>query len=363
MDIYLLIPVVLLLAGLIPISAYKKKTNVPVSIILFGAAAWFFPVALKSTFAYFFNTPINIFLASIYIPLYYVYVGLLTGVFEILVPLLIILRYKSRFTSVNHQIGFGIGFGSVEAIIIGITTLTSFLAVRYFPAQIPSQLLDSLSQSLSGTTSEFFVRAFTGGIERLSATAVHVFCAFMLFMFVYHKKRLYLLAPILLKTMTDGLALYFTANRVSSLYFEGFYFAVGVLCLFIMLKIMKSNQLKLNYEAEAAENRARGKSFYLSKLKAAGFIFALVGWFLLFAVLFESRFAAQFSEIERFVESNVFQWGLKIFILGLLVILIKWQKKIDETIGKYKWLRVMKNVIVFVGIIGWISGLGSLIFK
>ncbi|MDD3654943.1 MAG: YhfC family glutamic-type intramembrane protease [Desulfotomaculaceae bacterium] len=363
MDTYLLIPAVLLLAGLIPISAYRKKTNVPGSVILLGAAAWFFSVALKSAFAYFFNTPINIFLVSIYIPLYYVYVGLLTGVFEIFVPLLIILKYKRRFEAVNHQIGFGIGFGSFEAIAVGITTLVSFLAVRYFPAQIPPQLLESLSQSLAGTTSEFLVRALTGGVERLSATAVHVFCAFMLFMFVYHKRKIYLLVPVLLKTFTDGLALYFSAASFSSLYYEVFYFALGLVCIMIMLKVMKSNNLKLNYEQEAAENRAQSKKFYLSKLKAAGFIFALVGWFLLFAVLFESRFETQFSEIEKFVDSNVFQWGLKIFVLSLLVVLVKWQKRIDETIQRHKWLRVMKNVIVSVGAIGWIIGLGSLVFK
>lgn len=363
MDTYLLIPVVLLLSGLIPIFAYRKKTNVRWNMILFGAAAWFFSVALKGTFAYFFNTPINIFLASIYIPLYYVYVGLLTGVFETFIPLLIILKYKSKFESVNNQIGFGIGFGSVEAIIIGITTIASFLAVRYFPAQIPSQILELLKQSLSGTASEFLVRALTGGIERLSATMIHVFCAFMLFLFVYHKKKIYLLVPVLLKTVTDGFALYFSANSFSSLYFEGFYLAVGLLCLFVMLKIMKSNNLKLDFEQEAAENHARSKSFYLSKLKAAGFIFALVGWFLLFAVLLESRFEAQFSGIEKFVESNIFQWGLKIFVLGLLIILIKWQKKIDEIIKKHKWLKVIKNVIVLVGTIGWIIGLGSLVVK
>lgn len=363
MDTYLLIPTVLLLAGFIPIFAYRKVTNVRWSIVLFGAGAWFFSVAMKGIFAYYFNTPVNIFLASIYLPLYYVYVGLLTGVFEIFIPLFLILRYKSKFESVNNQIGFGIGFGSVEAIILGLTTLVTFFAYQYFPAQIPPQVLESLSQSLSGTTPEFIVRSLTGGIERLSATMVHVFCGFMLFMFVFQRKIIYLMVPILLKTITDGLALYFTANNFSSLFFESFYLAIGMLCLLIMLQIMKSGNLKLSYEAEPKENRTRGKSYYLSRLKAAGLILALVGWFLLFAVLFENRFATQLLEIEKFVDSNSFKWGLRIFVLGLLIVLIKWQNKIDETFIRHKWLRVIKNVIILVGAIGWITGLGSLLIK
>lgn len=363
MNTYLLIPAVLLLAGSIPVFAYRKMTNIRWNIIIFGAGAWIFSVALKSTFAYFFNTPVNIFLASIYVPLYYVYVGLLTGVFEIFVPLLIIFKYKNKFESFNSQIGFGIGFGSVEAIIIGITTLTTFFAVQYFPTQIPLQLLESLNQSLSGTTSEFLVRSLTGGIERLSATTVHVFCGFMLFMFVFHGKEIYLVVPILLKTITDGFALYFAAKSFSSLYFEGFYLAIGLLCLFIMFKIMKSNNLKLSYATEPKENRTRGKSYHLYRLKAVGFIFALVGWFLLFAVLFENRFESQLLKIEKFVESNGFKYGFKIFVLGLLIVLIKWQNRIDETINKYKWLRIIKNVVFLIGAIGWLIGLGSLVIK
>lgn len=363
MNPYLLIPIALLLAGLLPVFAYRKMTHIHWHIIVFGAGAWFVSVALKSTFAYFFNTPVNIYLASVYIPLYYVYVGLLTGVFEIFIPLFLIAKYKSKFESVISQIGFGIGFGCVEAIIIGITSLISFFAAQYLPAQIPPQILESLNQSISGTTSEFIARSLAGGIERLSAAMVHVFCAFMLFRFVFQKKMIYLLVPILLKTITDGFALYFAANTVPTLYFEAFYLAIGLLCLFMMLKIMKDSNLKLSTEAASTENHTRSKSYYLSRLKAAGFIFAFVGWFLLIAVIFENSLETQLLEAEKFIKSPSFQWGLRIFILGFIIVLFKWQYKIDEAINKHKWLKVTKNLIILVGVIGWIIGLGSLVIK
>lgn len=106
----------------------------------------------------------------------------------------------------------------------------------------------------------------------------------------------------------------------------------------------------------------RLKNFWRSKLKAASFIFALVGWFLLFVTLFGFLFESFLLDLEAFIETSEFTLGLQIFVVLLLVILIKWQGTIDRLLEDHKWMRDALKVVYVIGAIGWVVGLGSLLF-
>lgn len=69
-----------------------------------------------------------------------------------------------------------------------------------------------------------------------------------------------------------------------------------------------------------------------------------------------------FAGLENFFETPAFKWGLRIFIIAFLIFLIKGQKVIDDVIEKYGWLKLVLKIIFWGGVIGWIVGLGSLLF-
>jgi mannose/fructose/N-acetylgalactosamine-specific phosphotransferase system component IIC len=98
------------------------------------------------------------------------------------------------------------------------------------------------------------------------------------------------------------------------------------------------------------------KKHLISKLKIGGFILALAGWVMLITVPLEMA-GRDLSGLESFVETPAFSWGLKIFIIILLVFLIKGQSIVDDFIEKYKWLDTALKIIFWGGVAGWIIGL------
>lgn len=96
------------------------------------------------------------------------------------------------------------------------------------------------------------------------------------------------------------------------------------------------------------------------RLKMAGFILSLVGWFMLIVVPLELA-GVNFVGLESFVETSAFKWGLKIFIVIALIFLIKGQNVVDKLIEKHIWLKFALKIIFWGGAIGWVVGLGSLL--
>jgi|GEM_PF-2688642 hypothetical protein len=103
------------------------------------------------------------------------------------------------------------------------------------------------------------------------------------------------------------------------------------------------------------------KGKLIDRLKIASYIFALIGWFMLIVVPLELFFNKDFSNLEELVETNIFKWGIKVFIIIMLIILIKGQKRIEKFIARHQWLKIALRVFLIVGAIGWIIGLGSLL--
>lgn len=96
------------------------------------------------------------------------------------------------------------------------------------------------------------------------------------------------------------------------------------------------------------------------RLKMAGFILSLVGWFLLVVVPLELA-GVNFAGLESFVKTSVFKWGLKIFVIIAIIFLIKGQKIVEDVIQKHGWLKTALKIIFWGGAIGWLVGLGSLL--
>jgi|APSaa5957512622_1039677.scaffolds.fasta_scaffold70976_2 hypothetical protein len=95
------------------------------------------------------------------------------------------------------------------------------------------------------------------------------------------------------------------------------------------------------------------KEYFITKLQIASFILSLVGWFLLFIFIFGRFFEQQLLALENIVESKVFIWGLRIFIILLVVSLLK-AKKFVQKAKENKRIRIILKIILIGGAIGWL---------
>lgn len=102
------------------------------------------------------------------------------------------------------------------------------------------------------------------------------------------------------------------------------------------------------------------KKHFKTRLYIASFILALVGWFILFVYLFGQFFEKELLALEGTVQSPYFTWGLRIFIIASIIILIKGKKRIQKLfINKsVKWIIYL---IYIIGALGWLAWFLSLI--
>ena len=151
--------------------------------------AWVVSVSVKFAISIPLNPPFLRYLSihfpsSIVIFVFSLHVGLLTGIFEIFIPYV-----ASRFSplpkySVEQALAFGVAFGAIEAILLGVTAIAKSAAV-------PKGLL------------------FASTIERIAVIVIHTVCCYLLFTSVRLRRIRYLLAASFIKTLLDGVAGWF----------------------------------------------------------------------------------------------------------------------------------------------------------
>lgn len=202
----------------------------------FGAIAWIAAVFIKNLLASLSNQSVY---QSVYQsldwrlagPVFYLYIGLLTGVTEVLL-LWLFLRY-TRFGKVGWKaaLAFGVGFGVIEAFLLGIN------GVLYFQS-ITQADLDALTR----TTWTSIVLASNPLVglapvsERFFTILIHIFCTTALFYSVNKEDWRLVVAAFLVKTGADALSAFaqnwgglFDPARIWLI--EGIIIAFGLLSL------------------------------------------------------------------------------------------------------------------------------------
>lgn len=180
-----------------------------------GAGAWMVAVALKFLWAVPLNTPIYNFLTgSLQVPgemIFHLYVGALTGVFEVLLVWLMA-RY-SRLGRVEWQraLAFGIGFGAFEAFLLGLISLTTVSMAIYSPGMVPVASLNSLAQSSS------LLHNLAPISERLFVILVHIFCNTLILYAATTRKPGYFWFAFVFKSLMDSAASYAQLHGLQTL--------------------------------------------------------------------------------------------------------------------------------------------------
>jgi uncharacterized membrane protein YhfC len=170
-----------------------------------GALAWAVTVALKFAWAIPTNPPVQraLFgalpegLASL---LFYAYVGLLTGVFEVALVWLVMRYTRLGRVRWERALSFGIGFGAIEALLLGANSLlpvvTALVAPTLYPPELQAQLA-LLNNVLFG---------FAPVVERLAVVMVHILCSVLIFYGVARSESRWFWLALAFKSALDTVA-------------------------------------------------------------------------------------------------------------------------------------------------------------
>ncbi len=170
-----------------------------------GALAWVITVALKFVWAVPLNTPIYDALTkalpeSVAMPLFYIYVGLLTGMTEVLLTWLFLRYTRLGLVPWGKALAFGIGFGAVEALLLGINSFSGVVAALVMPDTLP---VDALAQIAVANNPLWGLASI---VERLFTCLVHIFCNVLLFYGAWKKDSRWFWLSFLFKSAIDAVA-------------------------------------------------------------------------------------------------------------------------------------------------------------
>jgi uncharacterized membrane protein YhfC len=184
---------------------YALVRRLGLGYLALGGLAWLVAVVLKFLWAIPFNGPIFQILTS-RLPeplgsiLFYIYVGALTGVFEVALVWLV-LRY-TRLARVPYKkaLAFGIGFGALEALLLGLSSLGSALVGLLAPDQLPPATLAQLALANNA------LYGLAPIVERIATIFVHIFANLLLFYGVVVRQPRWFWAAFIYKTALDSVA-------------------------------------------------------------------------------------------------------------------------------------------------------------
>jgi len=178
------------------------------SLILIGFLAWIVSVGLKFAWSIPTNKKIINYLEKKFSsklsgPITWAYIGSLTGIFECGISLLFVLFIPSLLNA-NWQgiIGFGIGFGAIESIILGLISLTSNLYFLIKPSAAPKEVKKLWKKYRKYS----FAAISTPIVERAATIPIHVFTIILIVLAVQQNMYYLFWLSFFFKSFVDSVA-------------------------------------------------------------------------------------------------------------------------------------------------------------
>ncbi len=220
------------------------------SYLGWGALAWAITVALKFAWAIPFNSPIYRTLYGVLpqwaaAPIFYLYVGALTGAFEVALTWLALRYTRLGQARWGQAVAFGLGFGAVEALLLGVSSLGGALAGLLAPSALPYETLASLSQ----LNNPLFGLAPI--VERAATILVHLVCNVLLFYAVQKNQVRWMWLSFAYKTALDTVAAWAQFWGVSTL--PRIWLVEGMIVVLSAVGVWGISWLKQRYAAPRAE--------------------------------------------------------------------------------------------------------------
>ena len=177
------------------------------SVLLLGGLAWIISVALKMAWAVPTTKPILNFLKSrlpvnLSGPISWSYIGLITGIFECGIALAFVLKLPilNQADWVN-ALAFGVGFGAVEALIVGLASLGHIGYYMFRPESIPEKKREEFK-----ITPNSLLMIPVGIVERAATLPIHIFTKVLIILAVQQNIYLLFWFSFGFKSLVDGIA-------------------------------------------------------------------------------------------------------------------------------------------------------------
>ena len=201
--------ILIIIISMFFIIKWKKLPGVSLKWIFLGGGVWLAGVVLKFLFAFAFNDPVLQGIKFIlgqtgYLSIGSIYIGLLTGVFEIGITLVFALFIKGMYENYKRGIAIGIGAGTIEALLIGLSQMSGVIFIM--SGQIGSNTAMAAIAQSSVTTPLLWL---ISPVERIIAILCHTSSRALVLFAVAKKKYIYFWAGFLIVTGIDIIAGYF----------------------------------------------------------------------------------------------------------------------------------------------------------
>ncbi len=158
--------------------------------------------------------------------LFYVYVGALTGVTEVLLTWLLLRYTRLGRVTWAKALAFGVGFGAFEALYLGFQQLASIITALSSPQSITEAALNNLQ--LLGNP----LYGLAPVADRLGAILAHILCNVLLFYGAASGQARWLWVSFAFKSLLDavvGFAYFWGSETLVKLWtIEGLVLAFGI---------------------------------------------------------------------------------------------------------------------------------------
>jgi uncharacterized membrane protein YhfC len=169
-----------------------------------GALLWVITVIAKFAFAIPVNPVVyralNATREHVFSPgnlIAYLYIGALTGVFEVGLTYLILRKRGWGRASWDQALVFGIGFGGIEALLLGLLGFTSAIGGVIAPDSLPISNLGGLANNAT------LAMGLAPVVERLSVIFAHIFACVLIFYAIASGEAKWVWFAVLYKTLLD----------------------------------------------------------------------------------------------------------------------------------------------------------------
>jgi uncharacterized membrane protein YhfC len=204
--IFLLSGLGMIFISVIFILYWQLKKKIAWFYFFWGGLAWIISVVLKGVASLPAKSIVDyvrhIFPPVISEPILWLYTGLLTGIFECGIALLFSLNHRLKKSNWQEAVGYGIGFGSIEALLLGVWFFILTIMVIYIPSVLPPELIKLAPISSSSTT------ILADIIERITSILLHTFSCVLIIFAVQNKEWKWFWISFWYKTAIDAIAGY-----------------------------------------------------------------------------------------------------------------------------------------------------------
>lgn len=202
-----------LLAAAVGVAAavgWQRRSRARLSAQVMGGAAWAVSVTLKIAWALPMNAAIHRALprlvgSRVAEPLFWLYVGLLTGIFEVGITLAVVRFTRLRRAETGEAVAFGVGFGATEAVVVGALGMVPVALLLLAPSILPREAKEALSAAHGGPMS--LASMVFPPLERASTLVFHVVtCALVIHGFRVHRPWRWFGVAFAYKSAVDAVA-------------------------------------------------------------------------------------------------------------------------------------------------------------